>query len=160
MRRKERNRSVTFHSMDKSEMSGPSVFLGGSCNPTVWRKEVAVPALEAAGVTFYNPQVDAWSEELAVEALAKANAAVLLFVIDDKTRAIASMMEATEYICSGRRVVLVVKDCAAGSFSAGGLKDLNRARSYLRDLAQRHSTPVCASVAEACAVAAKLANSS
>ena len=31
------------------------VFLGGSCNPTVWRKEIAIPNLEKAGVTFFNP---------------------------------------------------------------------------------------------------------
>ena len=33
------------------------VFLGGSCNPTTWRKDIAMPLLEAGGVTYYNPQV-------------------------------------------------------------------------------------------------------
>ena len=36
------------------------MFLGGSCNPTTWRKDVAVPALEEAGVTFFNPQAGSW----------------------------------------------------------------------------------------------------
>eukprot|EP00931_Biecheleriopsis_adriatica_P005264 TRINITY_DN106792_c0_g1_i1.p2 TRINITY_DN106792_c0_g1~~TRINITY_DN106792_c0_g1_i1.p2 ORF type:complete len:104 (-),score=14.89 TRINITY_DN106792_c0_g1_i1:210-494(-) len=31
------------------------VFLGGSCNPTTWRKDVAVPMLIHKGVTFFNP---------------------------------------------------------------------------------------------------------
>lgn len=31
------------------------VFLGGSCNPTTWRKNIAIPYLEKHGVTFYNP---------------------------------------------------------------------------------------------------------
>jgi hypothetical protein len=34
------------------------VFLGGACNPTTWRATAAIPFLEAAGVTYYNPQVD------------------------------------------------------------------------------------------------------
>lgn len=121
------------------------VFLGGSCNPTTWRKDVAIPILEAAAVSYYNPQVDDWSPELvAIEAKAKADAKVLLFVIDSQTRAIASILEATEMIMSGRHVVLVIDqiaDCTeiGGQTVTGSeLKDLNRARTYLRDLAQRH----------------------
>lgn len=33
----------------------PEVFLGGSCNPTTWRADVAIPALDKFGITFYNP---------------------------------------------------------------------------------------------------------
>jgi hypothetical protein len=40
---------------------GQKVFLGGSCNPTMWRKDVAIPAFEKFGVPFYNPQVENWS---------------------------------------------------------------------------------------------------
>lgn len=31
------------------------VFLGGSCNPTTWRTDTAIPELEKQGITFYNP---------------------------------------------------------------------------------------------------------
>ena len=131
------------------------VFLGGSCNPTTWRKDVAIPSLTKAGVSFYNPQVENWSPELvAVEAAAKKEAEVLLFVIDGQTRAIASMLEAAEYISTGRRVVLVVQNIAdgteiAGSKVTGGeLKDLNRARAYLLDIAKRYETTVVASSVE------------
>jgi len=31
------------------------VFLGGSCNPTTWRADVAIPALQELGISFYNP---------------------------------------------------------------------------------------------------------
>lgn len=31
------------------------VFLGGSCNPTTWRIDVAIPLLQRMGITFYNP---------------------------------------------------------------------------------------------------------
>ena len=31
------------------------VFLGGSCNPTTWRADVAVPELKKLGISFFNP---------------------------------------------------------------------------------------------------------
>lgn len=31
------------------------VFLGGSCNPTTWRADVAIPELDKLGISFYNP---------------------------------------------------------------------------------------------------------
>ena len=34
-----------------------SVFLGGACNPTTWRQDIAMPMLDAAGISYYNPQV-------------------------------------------------------------------------------------------------------
>jgi len=36
---------------------GKEIFLGGSCNPTTWRKDIVIPTLEAMGVPYYNPQV-------------------------------------------------------------------------------------------------------
>lgn len=35
--------------------AAPEVFLGGSCNPTTWRADVAIPALDKLGISFYNP---------------------------------------------------------------------------------------------------------
>ena len=43
---------------------GCTVFLGGSCNPTTWRKDIAIPLLEENNVDYYNPQVEDWSPEL------------------------------------------------------------------------------------------------
>ena len=73
----------------------PDVFLGGACGCTTWRKEIAVPLLEAGGVTYYNPQVEDWNPDLmAAEMYAKKHCKVLLFVINDETRGVASMIEA------------------------------------------------------------------
>lgn len=122
------------------------VFLGGSCNPTTWRKNSAIPVLEANGVSFYNPQVEDWHEGLVqLEADAKAESEILLFVIDKDTRAIASILEATEYTVAGREVFLVVDNMGDGvevdgeQITGRQLKDLNRARAYLRDLVSRYS---------------------
>lgn len=38
-----------------SKVDAPEVFLGGSCNPTTWRADVAIPALSELGISFYNP---------------------------------------------------------------------------------------------------------
>ena len=36
-------------------MKVSKVFLGGSCNPTAWRRDQSIPLLEREGVTYYNP---------------------------------------------------------------------------------------------------------
>lgn len=68
------------------DSKGCSVFLGGSCNPTTWRVDIAIPMLEEANISYYNPQVDEWTPDLVeIEAEAKDNAHVLFFVIDNET---------------------------------------------------------------------------
>jgi hypothetical protein len=138
------------------------VFLGGSCNPTTWRVDEAIPCLSAAGISHFNPQVDNWSQELVlIESLIKCNCDTLLFVIDSDTRAIASMIEAAEYICQGRDVVLVVKQISSDDPSnparvngeplgPAQVRDLNRARSYVTDVAQRHGLDVFTDIGLAC----------
>ena len=135
-------------------------FVLGSCNPTVWRVREALPILTPRGITSYNPQVDNWSNELVlIEAIIKQNCEILLFVIDSETRAIASMIEAAEYICSGRDVVLVVKDMpqSVGEAKVNNetlgpqqVADLNRGRSYVTDVAQRHGLDVFTDITLAC----------
>jgi Nucleoside 2-deoxyribosyltransferase like len=39
----------------ESTVEAPEVFLGGSCNPTTWRADVAMPELEKLGISYYNP---------------------------------------------------------------------------------------------------------
>jgi hypothetical protein len=123
----------------------PYVFLGGSCDPTTWRADIAVPELTRARISFFNPQISDWHPNLIqLEAKAKEVCEVLLFVIDSKTRAIASMLESIEYILSQRRVVIVILDIPEGARIDGDiiegrqLKDLNRARAFLCDIAARH----------------------
>ena len=49
---------------------------------------------------------------------------MMIFVIDSQTRAIASMLEATEFIMSGRKVVLVVKHISAGHTIDGEVQSI------------------------------------
>ena len=128
------------------------IFLGGSCNPTTWRRDIAIPTLEAAGITseyYYNPQVDDWTPDLVQkEAVAKAGADILFFVVDEQTRAIASMIEIAEHattaLAHGKYVVVTINNVPEGIEIAGEaippkqLKDLNRARRYLADVIERY----------------------
>lgn len=112
---------------------------------------------------YYNPQVEEWTEELtAIEGKAKEAATVQLFIVDGQTRAMAAILEASEYLCRGRVVVLAVLDIPNGSSILGEkigveeLKDLNRARSYLRESAARHGVPTYPSVTDACEAVCRL----
>src|SRR6187549_253186 len=91
----------------------PQVFLGGAAGQTTWRRDIAIPALEAAGVSYYNPQLPlgAWSEaNEAAEMQAKDEAAVLLFVINHETRGVATVAEVAYYMGLGRQLALAITD--------------------------------------------------
>ena len=84
------------------------VFLGGSCNPTTWRHEHAIPHFQSHFVSFYNPQVEQWTPELVqIEHQAKESAALLFFVIDHDTRSLAAIAEVC-YLAARRRNIVVV----------------------------------------------------
>ena len=92
--------------------AGCAVFLGGACGSTTWRRDVAIPFLEAAGITYYNPQVDEWYPELVqIEQKAKQSALVLLFVIGSETRAVVSMVEAAAEMGRGKCVSVCAYAC-------------------------------------------------
>merc|ERR1711959_147737 len=154
---------------EEPDLHSNEVFLGGSCGDTTWRRDEAVPHLDEAGVTYYNPQVDDWHRGLiAEEAAAKEQAAVLLFFIDNSTRGIASLVEVAALIAAGRNVVMVVSDVPEGAVIAGGRvtaserKDLNRGRKYLLGLAEERmkehgNVIVCHDIVQAVKEAARLA---
>ncbi|XP_037957117.1 uncharacterized protein LOC119687042 isoform X2 [Teleopsis dalmanni] len=88
--------TTTTSSIQPKDASMPvEVFLGGSCNPTTWRADVAIPTLKKLGISFYNPQVSDWTPDLIeLEHRAKEKARVLFFVMDSETRASAGAIEA------------------------------------------------------------------
>ncbi|KAI9912259.1 hypothetical protein PsorP6_009473 [Peronosclerospora sorghi] len=133
-----------------------AVFLAGSCNPTTWRQDVAMPMLDAARVRYFNPQVDEWVAELIpIETRAKETAQIILVVVDKCTRCLVSIHEAVELICRGRNVMLVIEEMDEGDAIAGKvlskmeLADLNGARQCLRDLAAKRGVQVFPNVAAA-----------
>lgn len=90
---------------DKNELQ---VFLGGSCNPTTWRQNLAIPYLEMNGISYYNPQIENWTPEVvALEHRAKQDAQILLFVIDDQTRATVTLIESAFMAGDDKNIVFV-----------------------------------------------------
>lgn len=127
------------------------VFLGGACGETDWRRNNAIPAFEKGGITYYNPQlgVGEWTEECeAAEMKAKAEAEVLLFVVNEQTRGVASLAEAAYLLAARQPLALVVKDVADGAqigsqiIGAAEKDDLNRGRIFVRTMAAIHNVPV------------------
>lgn len=150
-RKKDYDRALSYlHDLNSRNDLVNQVFLGGSCDPTTWRRDKAIPLLEAEGGTYYNPQVDEWSEDLlAIEAEAKLRSAVLLFVLDSQTRALATLNEIIEFAVRGRQKVIVVMDFVSPGTEVEGqpltpeeAQDINSARSEVARLARQHGAEV------------------
>ncbi|XP_026764065.1 uncharacterized protein LOC113522541 isoform X3 [Galleria mellonella] len=133
-----------------SEASPPpcEVFLGGSCNPTTWRSDIAIPMLKTMGITYFNPQVDDWSTELIeVEHKAKAAARAFLFVLDSETRAVAASVEAAHLAAAPRDLLLVLRPYTRNqqigneTISDHEYVELSRARATLQEAVERRGLP-------------------
>lgn len=157
-RRKDYERGLAYlHELSERRQLVNQVFLGGACDPTTWRKDIAIPAMEEAGVAFYNPQVADWSPELlAIEAGAKTTSFVLLFVFDPATRAIATLNEAIEFIADGKQKVVLVMDyvqpgtdIAGQTLNVAEAMDINIARAELMGWAKAKGTPIFTSIHDA-----------
>lgn len=133
------------------------VFLGGSCNPTTWRSDIAIPTLQNLGITYYNPQVSQWGPELiAQEYEAKQTARVLLFVIDNQTRNSAGIIEAAQLAATrSESLVLVIYPYRQGqtilgeTVSTQEYYDLMNGLLVLQYLLERQRIPIFESVSVA-----------
>jgi Nucleoside 2-deoxyribosyltransferase like len=144
---------------------GSQVFLGGASGSTTWRRKIAIPILEAAGVTYFNPQlgVGEWTEACQeAEMKAKAEADVLLFVVNAETRGVASIAEVAFYLGMRRALALVVTDIGPDAAIDGQplateeRKDLNRGRIFIRTMAADVGVPVFSDVESAAQHAVEL----
>ncbi|GAB0098245.1 raw [Sergentomyia squamirostris] len=137
-----------------SDCGGPEVFLGGSCNPTTWRADVAIPTLQTLGISFYNPQVSDWTPDLIeLEHRAKEKARVLFFVIDSETRASAGAIEAAHIAGqNSKHLVLVLhpykphQKILNEPISTQEYIDLTRNQNLLRELVLRRGLPILDSI--------------
>jgi hypothetical protein len=127
------------------------IFLGGACGDTTWRTDIAIPLLERAGISYFNPQLPpgAWTPDCQrAEMAAKDAATVWLFVINGATRGVASVAECAYRIGQGGRLALAMVDLPPGHSLGGGVlsqdetDDLNRGRIFLRAMAEQHGVPL------------------
>ncbi|XP_068628745.1 uncharacterized protein raw isoform X2 [Battus philenor] len=145
-----RDKDTLYKHVNGSEASPPpcEVFLGGSCNPTTWRSDIAIPMLKKMGITYFNPQVDDWSTELMeVEHRAKTAARALLFVLDSETRAVAACVEAAHLAAAPRDLLLVLRPYSRNQLigqeiiSDQEYVELSRARATLQEAVERRGLP-------------------
>ncbi|XP_026324367.1 uncharacterized protein LOC113233443 isoform X2 [Hyposmocoma kahamanoa] len=132
----------------EASLSPCEVFLGGSCNPTTWRSDIAIPMLKKMGITYFNPQVEDWSTELVeVEHRAKASARALLFVLDSETRAVAASVEVAHLAAAPKDLLLVLRpyarhqNIANETISDQEYVELARARATLQEAVERRGLP-------------------
>ncbi|XP_013144282.1 PREDICTED: uncharacterized protein LOC106107823 [Papilio polytes] len=145
-----RDKDTICKHMNGSEASPPpcEVFLGGSCNPTTWRSDIAIPMLKKMGITYFNPQVEDWSTELMeVEHRAKSAARALLFVLDSETRAVAASVEAAHLAAAPRDLLLVLRPYTRHQLIGNETitdqeyVELSRARATLQEAVERRGLP-------------------
>ena len=126
------------------------VFLGGSCNPTTWRKDLAIPHFKSAGITFYNPQQSNWVPEMIeLEHQAKQTSRLLFFVANEKTRNVVSMIEIS-YLAGKKRTLICCLSCYpekghsinGESLSPTERWDLQGGMTVVNDLVERNGIPV------------------
>jgi len=149
--KKDYDRALSYlHDLANRDEMVNQVFLGGSCDPTTWRQDKAIPFLKDKGCAYYNPQVEEWKPELMeIEAKAKLTSAVLLFVLDSQTRALATLNEVIEFVVRGRQKVIVVMDFVAPGTEIEGqeitpeeAQDINMARTQMAKHARDHGAQV------------------
>ncbi|CAH8466249.1 unnamed protein product [Schistosoma intercalatum] len=121
--------STTVTSFEASSgLNKYDFFLGGACNPTTWRKEVAIPILDRLGLTYYNPQVDDWSPELMeLERKAKSVSDILLFVFENwRTRGLVSLLEATYLASQKKPLVLCISKVGCTDFPSAAGENISK----------------------------------
>ena len=73
-----------------------TVFLGGTCKDSTWRKEL-IPMLNEELIEYYNPQSDCWTEEMQEqEDYHRENDDICLYVITPEGEGFYSYVEVTD----------------------------------------------------------------
>jgi len=156
-------RKKLYH-QPRSTTSAYDIFLGGSCNPTTWRQDQAIPHFKGQGITFYNPQQANWSPEMIeLEHQAKVTSQILFYVLNDQTRNVASMIEVSQYAGSNRRLIVVLNPYPGPQHTINGeqltkveYEDLQTAMETVQDLIERQSIPVFNNIKVALACTTKV----
>ena len=143
---------VSSTSMHNFILKPHEVFLGGACNPTTWRSNLAIPFLKDNFTTYFNPQKENWSPEMIEnEEIAKRSAKLLLFVLDcEETRGVVSMIEVC-YLAGCKKPLLVALSGAKFTtctkingtpLGKDEVDDLNRALFLLNMFLDKSAVPI------------------
>ena len=105
------------------------VFLGGTCNESIWRDKL-IPLLK---IDYFNPVVEDWTEEcIKIEDDEKYNkCGVLLFVITNKMTGVYSIAEMVEGCFLEDKTV--VYNIIPDGFDEGQLRSLKAVEKILKN---------------------------
>lgn len=134
------------------------IFLAGSSSAaSTWRKDTAIPMLEAARKRYFNPQKEGWTpEDAVIEAAELEKSKVIVMYLDDTGRGFNSLAELSDIAWRGQKVFIVFGKFTDGMVIEGQtitgreLKDLNNMRGWYEKFIERHPNVVrCATLEEA-----------
>ena len=160
----ERSRTKKIELLQTGKSSAYDVFLGGSCNPTTWRQDVAIPYFKSQGITYYNPQQSNWVPEMIeLEHQAKQTSQILFFVLNELTRNVVSMIEVSYMSGHRRRLIVMIHPYPSTKHTINGerlpdleLNDLENALATVHDLVERQGAPVFNNINSAMSCVAKV----
>lgn len=165
--------------VDIDSIPNSDIFLGGSMSSNCkWRSEIAIPLIKKHGLIYYNPALresderrlgkgcddDKFVRSNSSDVLewkgALDKSKVLLLVITNDTRSMTSIILAAFYMGLNKDMVLCIQnlpdECMIGNekLTKNAIKDYNRARVYITDLANRKQVPVFENITRAveCAI--------
>lgn len=90
-----------------------------------------------------------------MESRDRQNCSLLLYVIDSSSRGLISMVEAAFYIAQGFKIVLCIREIPQGAviwqdkLGPNAIRDYNRSRKYLSDIATKEKVPIFDDISEA-----------
>jgi hypothetical protein len=142
------------------------VFLGGTRNSQGnWREEIAIPALQKYNISYTSTSTNGYvvldnknvtDQDVLDWKQAMDSSQVLLFYVTADTRSLTTMILAAHYIAVEKDMVLCIQplpedNCVVGNetLSDQAIKDYNRGRVYVTDMAKRKQIPVFEDIAEA-----------
>ena len=160
----ERGKAKKVELIRSGKSSAYDVFLGGSCNPTTWRQDTAIPYFKSQDITYYNPQQSNWVPEMIeLEHQAKQTSQILFFVLNEMTRNVVSMIEVSYMAGHRRRLIVMIHPYPGSGHKINGerlsdeeLSELDNAMSTVHDLVERQGAPVFSSIQAAMSCAAKV----
>jgi hypothetical protein len=158
------NKSAEIERIPQSESSDSAnhnydVYLGGPCDNEndKWRTDVAIPLLSKHNLSYSVAETSSLTRKLLTPLNTKPcdNSRVLLFHLNKSSRAVEFIIQVAYYLGLKREVVVSVENLD-DDFSIKdevltktAVKDYNRARSYVSDMAKRDEFPVFQNLSEA-----------
>lgn len=113
------------------------VFLGGTCNESTWRDEI-IPLLEEAGIDYFNPVVEDWTEDCIeienIEKNEKCN--IHLYVITKEMKGVYSIAEAVDSAWSidGNSLLSTIFYVIEDGFDEGEIKSFKATSNLIKEI--------------------------